>query len=401
MPQDPNLYGQRPAKRQKKEIPLSSSLDFASQLTSLLSNPSSTSSAAAPATSGRVRPSKNKDSIFNIKAKRKAGPSADATAAAGSNNSSSKKDGKLQLKDPRGTEDEKNDLARARRKMEEKARLYAAMKRGDYIAKDGDTAPLVDFDRKWAEKHPEDDDNNRHESSSGTDNESDDYDDGENGSDAIEFTDEFGRTRRGTRAEMLRQRRREQRAALGAAELDSMSARPRRAPERLLFGDVVQSGAFAPADELQERMDDLAARRDREPTPPADSHFDGAAEIRAKGVGFYRFSRDDEASRQREMRDLAAAREETERARAKRDEERERRRKDLEARRARIGARRAERMADSFLDGLAGEMGGGAGDVGLGDGDGDGDKGEAKEREKGKGKQEKVQDGATSDKSPS
>ena len=71
-----------------------------------------------------------------------------------------------------GTEDDKTERARARRKMEEKARLYAAMKRGDYVPKEGDAAPLVDFDRKWAEKHPEDDPNRY--SSSGTDDESDD-----------------------------------------------------------------------------------------------------------------------------------------------------------------------------------------------------------------------------------
>ncbi|KAI6088657.1 hypothetical protein F4821DRAFT_86546 [Hypoxylon rubiginosum] len=382
MPQDPNLYGQRPAKRQKKEIPLSSSLDFASQLTSLLSNPSSTLPAAASATSGRPRPSKTKDDIFNVKAKRKAGSSTTTptTDGNGSSSSNSKKDGKLQLRTPVGTEEEKQDFARARRKMEEKARLYAAMKRGDYIAKDGDTAPLVDFDRKWAEKHPEEDDdgnpnNKGGYSSSGTDNESDD-DDTNNTTEMVEFKDEFGRTRRVTRTEMHQIQRRGQRAALGAAELESMAAKPIKAPSHLLYGDVIQDEAFAVDEASAGRMADLAARRDKEPTPPPDAHFDGGAEIRTKGVGFYHFSHDKDRRKQ-EMEDLARERDNTERARREREEKREARKRDIEERRRKIGAKRAEKLAENFLDGLAGEFGG-AGALGGGDGE----KGKEKEREK-------------------
>ncbi|KAI1662148.1 hypothetical protein F4813DRAFT_343619 [Daldinia decipiens] len=351
MPQDPNLYGQRPAKRQKKEMPLSSSLDFASQLTSLLStsasDPSSASSSAVAF--GRARPSKNKDDIFSVKAKRKTGTST----------STAEKDGKdgarIQLKEVRGTEDEKQDLARARRKMEEKARLYAAMKRGDYIAKEGEAAPLVDFDRKWAERHPEDADNNNNDntySSSGTDDS--DADDADQ--EMVEFKDEFGRTRRATRAEAARYERRQHRSALGAAELESMAAKPTKAPERLIFGDVIQSGAFNPEDDTRDKMQHLAAKRDKSPTPPPDTHFDGRAEIRTKGVGFYQFSRDAEA-RGAEMDALERERENTARVRHEREEHKDRRRREIEERRRKIGARRAEKMAESFLDGLAGEMG--------------------------------------------
>ncbi|KAI1482115.1 hypothetical protein F4774DRAFT_371742 [Daldinia eschscholtzii] len=360
MPQDPNLYGQRPAKRQKKEIPLSSSLDFASQLTSLLSTSGSDSSSASAAASsssstaafGRARPSKNKDDIFSVKAKRKAAPSADKY--------SDGKDGaaaKIQLKEVRGTEEEKQDLARARRKMEEKARLYAAMKRGDYIAKEGEAAPLVDFDRKWAERHPEDDDGNNKYSSSGTDDEdSDEGDDGGADQEIVEYKDEFGRTRRATRAEVARLERRQKRSALGALELEAMAAKPTKAPERLIFGDVIQSEAFNPEGETLNKMEDLAAKRDKSPTPPPDTHFDGKAEIRTKGVGFYQFSQDKE-EREKEMRALEKERENTERVRREREEQKEKRRREIEERRKKIGARRAEKLAESFLDGLAGEMG--------------------------------------------
>ncbi|KAI2468337.1 hypothetical protein F4781DRAFT_272208 [Annulohypoxylon bovei var. microspora] len=371
MPQDPNLYGRRPAKRQKKEIPLSSSLDFASQLTSLLSTSASDpASASSSVAAGRARPSKVKDDIFSVRAKRKAGYA--AAAVDGDNGSGSgrgAKDGKksrdndrdtakISLKEIRGTEDEKQDLARARRKMEEKARLYAAMKRGDYIAKEGEAAPLVDFDRKWAEKHPEDDpDNNNNYSSSGTDDDSEAEGEDAASRELVEYKDEFGRTRRATRAEVAHMQRRRQRVELGAAELEGMAARPVKAPANLIFGDVIQAAAFDPEDATYAKMEDLAAKRDKEPTPPPDTHFDGGAEIRTKGVGFYQFSKDEEG-RKGEMGALERERENTERVRKEREEAREKRRREIEERRARIGAKRAERMADSFLDELAGEIGG-------------------------------------------
>lgn len=358
MPQDPNLYGQRPVKRQKKDMPLSSSLTFASQLTSLLSTPSSTSAPAASTSSGRARPSKTKDDLFSVRAKRKQAPASSST--------SEPRDGagtgaKIALRDVRGTEEDKQDLARTKRKMEEKARLYAAMKRGDYIAKEGEAAPLVDFDAKWAQKHPEGPEGAY--SSSGEDNESsdDDFQD-PRAHELVEYKDEFGRTRQGTRAEMERQQRKEQRRALGAEELDRMSARP-RAPERVIYGDAIQSHAFNPEEATWERMEALAAARDRAPTPPADTHYDGTHEIRTKGVGFYHFSQDKEG-REREMASLAQERETTERVRREREAEKEKRKREMEARRRKISEKRAERLADNFLEGLAGEMAATAGSGG-------------------------------------
>ncbi|KAI5866232.1 hypothetical protein GGS23DRAFT_617322 [Durotheca rogersii] len=403
MPQDPNLYGQRPPKRQKKEVPLSSSVAFTSQLTSLIS------SATAPVASGRARPSKTKDDIFSVKAKRKApggdggrDRNKDGSRERGSNTA------KISLKDPRGTEEEKQDLARTRRRMEEKARLYAAMKRGDYVAREGEAAPLVDFDRKWAEKHPEGDGSDSSSSGgSGTDGEGEGNDDDE----MVEYTDEFGRTRRVSRAEARRERRRAARRALGAAELEAMAGRPRAPePERLLRGDVVQTAAFAPDAAARAGMAALAARRDRTPTPPPDAHFDGRAEIRTKGVGFYHFRADDAAARAAQMADLARERAATERARAERrggaaataaaaaddddddvpgprpDPRREERRRVLEERRRRMGEKRAERLAESFLDGLAGEIGASGGALAGGGG---GNKGEEKGEAAGSDREEK------------
>ncbi|KAH6648086.1 hypothetical protein BKA67DRAFT_662816 [Truncatella angustata] len=352
MPQDPNLYGQRPTKKQRKEIPLSSSLAFTSQLSSLLTAPSSSTSApTSSASHGRARPSRTKDDLFSVKAKRKP-----ASTAKSTDDKHGHPRAKLQLKDPRGTEEDKQDLARTRRNMEGKARLYNAMKRGDYIAKDGETGPLVDFDAKWAATHPgEELEENRHDSSSGADNDSDDDDEeGAMGNEIIEYQDEYGRTRRGTRAEVARQRRRDARSALGAEELDAMSARP-RAPDNIIRGDVIQSHAFNPEDDTWDKMEQLAGRRDKSPTPPPDTHYDGNWEIRTKGVGFYHFSKDN-SERDEAMRNLVKERENTERVRKEREAERERRKREIEERRKKIGEKRSKRMADEFLDGLGAEL---------------------------------------------
>ncbi|KAI0973227.1 hypothetical protein F4678DRAFT_21141 [Xylaria arbuscula] len=369
MPQDPDLYGQRPAKKQKREIPLSSSLAFTSQLSSLITAPTAaiptaSSSGDSGPSSGRPRPSKTKDDIFSsIKAKRKPGASSrsDADGAASTTPSN---DSKIRLKHVHNTEEEKQDFARARRKMEEKARLYAAMKRGDYIAKENEAAPLVDFDRKWAERHPEDEERY---SSSGSDNE--DSDDGHAAAapELLEYQDEFGRTRTGTRAEVHRQQRRAARSGLGATELEAMAAVPTARPANLIFGDAIQTAAFNPEASTLDAMASLAAKRDRTPTPPPDTHFDGRAEIRTKGTGFYQFSHDGER-RAAEMESLMAERANTERVRGEREAEKERRRREIEERRRKIGARRAEKLAENFLDGLAGEMiGGGKGGKGEGE----------------------------------
>ncbi|KAL6902746.1 hypothetical protein GGI43DRAFT_382925 [Trichoderma evansii] len=328
MPQDPNLYGQRPQKRTKRET-LSSSLDFTAQLTSLISNagPQGSTSAA----SGRPRPSKqSKDDIFRGASKSKKADSKEREA----------KSEKLVLKEVAGTEEETREREWAKRKMESKARLYAAMKRGDYVAKDNEAAPLVDFDRKWAENVEGKDD---YETSSD--------DDSGNGSDSeqiVEYEDEFGRTRRGTKADKERMERRIRRGLLGAEELERMSARP-SAPSNLIYGDAIQAMAFAPDE--PNKMEELARKRDRSATPPDMKHYDADHEIRTKGVGFYKFSKDEE-TRTKEMESLDEERRKTEEQRQQREEQRAARRREIEQRRKDMGDRRAKRQAESFLDGL-------------------------------------------------
>lgn len=360
MRQDPNLYGQPPPKKQKKEIPLSSSLAFTSQLSSLLATQTSastsptknthatTSSSAIPA---RSRPSKSKTTdLNNVKVKRKAGSGGGHDDARDSHN------GKLVLKETHGTEDDAAARLHARRRMESKARLYAAMQRGDYVGRE---IGLVDFDRKWAEKK-DTTPGATVDSSSSSDSDSDS--DPNIDTEIIEYEDEFGRLRRGTRADKVRHERRLARGEASAVELERMSARPRE-PQNLIVGDAVQAEAFVSRDD--EAMEALARKRDRSASPPPAEHYRADKEIRTKGVGFYAFSRD-ETTREAEMASLEAERARTEALKKEREEKAAARRREIEARRLEIRERRAKKLADNFLDGLGMQLGAARGGGGKG-----------------------------------
>jgi hypothetical protein len=361
MRQDPNLYGQPPPKKQKKEIPLSSSLAFTSQLSSLLATQTSASassakntfaSASSSAIPARSRPSKSKttDILNNVKVKRKAG----GGGGGHHDDAHDSHNGKLVLKETHGTEDDAAARLHARRRMESKARLYAAMQRGDYVGRE---IGLVDFDRKWAEKDTTQPGASDNHSSSDSDSDSDPNIDTE----MIEYEDEFGRLRRGTRADKVRHERRLARGEASAVELERMSARPRE-PQNLIVGDAVQAEAFVSRDD--EAMEALARKRDRSASPPPAEHYRADKEIRTKGVGFYAFSRD-EATREAEMASLEAERARTEELKREREEKAAARRREIEARRREIGERRAKKLADNFLDGLGMQLE----VVGPGDGD--------------------------------
>lgn len=245
-------------------------------------------------------------------------------------------------------------LHRSKRKMEEKARLYASMKRGDYVPPEGrvnkEAEGLIDFDRKWAEQNEGKED----------DTSSDDYDDDFGRSDAtevVEYEDEFGRMRKGTRAEASKLERQRNAAAYAKDELSSFSARPQR-PANLIVGDTVQTAAFNPDEPLAAQMETLAKKRDRSMTPPEEVHYDASKEVRSKGVGFYQFSKDSEG-RKKEMDALEKEREETERLRMEREKEREeiraKKSSNIEERRKLIAEKRAQKekkLADKFLDDL-------------------------------------------------
>lgn len=185
------------------------------------------------------------------------------------------------------------------------------MKRGDYVPPTGsttaqvrDTNLLVDFDRKWAETGQ----------ASGFMSSDEESDSADGNNELVEYEDEFGRQRQGTRAEANREARRRAAQAHAAETLEELSARP-APPPQLIRGDVIQSAAFNPDAQIAAQMEELARRRDRSLTPPPASHYDANSEIRSKGVGFYAFSRE-EGERKREMEALERQRQETERKRA-------------------------------------------------------------------------------------
>jgi hypothetical protein len=332
---DAALYGiPRPKKRKGNEISSSSSLAFASQLSSLISSSNVSRSDRAGSTStsaGRQRP-KGKDDIFSVhnkNAKKRALKDID--------------DADLEQKhSTSGSTLDDATWHRAKRRMEEKARLYAAMKRGDI--EDLDDKYAVDFDRKWVESQ---------EAGEGEVTSSGEDDEPDSDEEPVEYIDEFGRTRMATRAQIAREERKRKNAAL-ADEPDRFTARPKM-PENVIFGDTIQVNAFNPERDIAERMADLAANRDKSVTPPPELHFDGTKDIRTKGVGFFQFSADQE-ERKRQMDNLEKDRLETEKRREELAKRKEERKKELEARKKTIANKRGKAQADRFLDGLMGEM---------------------------------------------
>lgn len=241
--------------------------------------------------------------------------------------------------------------------MEEKARLYASMKRGDYVPpSNGGTNKeenaLVDFDRKWAEaeeKKENGEGGRKYETESDDDGESED-ETGGGGEELVEYVDEFGRQRFGSARTVLREQRLQAARLHASSELSSMAARPER-PSNLIVGDTIQAAAFNPDFPVAAQMETLARKRDRSMTPPEEVHYDASKEVRSKGVGFYNFSQDS-AGRKMEMEALMKEREETERRKREREERKERRKQEVEERRRVIAEKRGERLAERFLDGL-------------------------------------------------
>lgn len=328
-----HLYGiPRPKKASSgKDITSSSTISFNAALSSLISTPTNTAG-----TSGRGRKPKGKDDIFTVHNRNtKKRAAADELAY---------EDEAAKLKT--SSMDEAS-YKRARRKMEEKARLYAAMKRGD--VEDEHDRHMVDFDRKWAEKEEQ-------RNGAGGDATSSDDDDGGESEEEVEFLDEFGRTRKGTRAEAAREERRKQQGHRLEDESDRYAPRP-NAPRKIIFGDTIQADAFNPDEPITAQMEALAEKRDRELTPPPDQHYDAEREVRNKGTGFFQFSRDEE-ERKAQMEELERERQETEKARAEKghDERREQRKREIEERRQLIKQKKGQSQANRFLEELGKEM---------------------------------------------
>lgn len=226
--------------------------------------------------------------------------------------------------------------------------MYAAMKRGD--VEDLDERHMVDFDRKWAEAEE------RGEASKFYDTSSGEEDDASEDEEMVEYIDEFGRTRRGTRAEAARSERIQNAKAAGADAADRFTARP-SAPSNIIYGDLIQHSAFNPDEPVAQQMAELAAKRDKSLTPPPETHFDARKEIRQKGQGFFQFSADEE-ERKRQMAELERERMETEQRRKENQDRKEKRRREVEERKRTILKKRGQKQADRFMENLMSELNG-------------------------------------------
>ena len=329
---DPSsLYGVKPTSKMKaREISSSANLAFTSQLSSLISQKTS----EKPRHSN---PAKRTSDIF-------------ATHNKGSQKRAAadiKDDGDRAGKTTAEIGDvDSSTLHRSKRRMEEKARLYAAMKWGDYITPENgqDERCLVDFDRKWAEQDAIGD---GQETSSGSDADSEE--------ELVDYVDEFGRQRKGTRADVARENRRRRIQSIAVEDEARFAARPKM-PGNILYGDTIQHGAFNPDAGITRKMENLAQKRDRSATPPEEAHYDASAEVRTKGTGFYSFSKD-KAGRATELDALGKERIETERAKAEREAKKQARMRELEERKKQLQEQKGRKKADRFLNSL---------DIGLG-----------------------------------
>jgi hypothetical protein len=351
---DASLYGFQRPKRLKgdKEISSNTTSSFTSQLSSLINKPktsNNTSEAGARPKASRTKA--KKDDIFATHNRNSA-----ARAQRDLDNAASPAFAQKHTTNGEGLDGA--IWERSKRKMEEKARLYAAMKRGD-VEDEGERF-AVDFDRKWAEKYGD--------GQSGEEDLSDEEEEDDDEGGMVEYVDEFGRTRQGTRADAARVARQER----GLADMtgDRFTARP-SAPSAVIYGDTIQHQAFNPDMPIAMQMEELAKKRDRSLTPPPDLHFDASREVRQKGTGFFQFSEDAE-ERKKQMADLERERLETERVRREREKrdveeqtggetsqiEREQSAQDAQDAQEAQDKRGYKRKADDFFDELAAKMAG-------------------------------------------
>jgi hypothetical protein len=351
-----SLYGiQRPKQSaSQKDLSSSSTLAFTTHLSSLISKDATSTSQSSSSRGRRSRPSKDsKSDIFAVHnkgtLKRAAADEAEDVHGVRQHQQAH------QNSDAVGQVDAAT-LQRSKRRMEEKAHIYEDLKKGYHLAEgessdddmaDGSDArmrrreknALVDFDRKWAEQEHNDDDD-------------DDEEEIETGS-MVDYEDEFGRTRHGTKAEAAQAARARRSQQLEGEEKDA--SRPAR-PSNLIHGEAIQSHAFNPDAAMASQMAFLAARRDRSPTPPEQAHYDAEAEVRTRGTGFYKFSAD-EKTREKEMEELLSTRKETEREREVRGERRAERDRIKEERKKKVQELRSRHHAERFLKGLSVDLG--------------------------------------------
>ena len=277
-----------------------------------------------------------------------------------------------------------DELARSKRKMEEKAKLYDALRKGGDVStllpgskkrrrgnvyddddNNDDEDQLIDFNRKWADEKDQEEKNSDTDSDSSF--ETTDIEDLEEqvsnntawgatptSEEMVEYTDEFGRTR--TAPKFLVSKI----TAKPASKVENLEEDRNKGYEEdnLIYGNVIQTHAFTTLN--HNSLPEHITAPEPKDLEAEEAHYLASNEIRTKGVGFYAFS-GDSAERKREMEELEKVRKQTEEEREKRAESRMRRKEAIEKRKAEIRKLRMEKVGERWLEGFMGELGMGMG----------------------------------------
>ncbi|SJL09577.1 uncharacterized protein ARMOST_12957 [Armillaria ostoyae] len=183
----------------------------------------------------------------------------------------------------------KPTLESARAALERKAKIYDKLRKGKSggLSEKQFDALLVDFDYKPPEW--EDDEDDIDESLTVPRAPNDDSDP------IIEYEDEFGRVRTAPRSEVPRE-------LLPGARTEEVD----EDEDIIIRNPVNHFPIYTPSADRVAEIEKMHAEENN----PLGVHYDATSEVRAKGAGFYQFSGDEE-TRQRQMEELRAAREET------------------------------------------------------------------------------------------
>ncbi|XP_031612976.1 coiled-coil domain-containing protein 174 [Oreochromis aureus] len=263
-------------------------------------------------TSGAGVKGKSKDKKPNIWSKQNAGVSARAA------------------KDAEQLEEERSTIDTARRKLEEKARLYEQMTKGDFPDEETEGLFLVDFTQKIIDKkretlaQKEKEDEERLSSSPVPPPENPDEE-------WVDFVDALGRSRRCMKKDLP-----------GFKKMDQdLQGKGKASSDKTLLSEDMRR-------ELQrqewEREEEEAMKR-----PVGPIHYEDIRQQEARdlGVGYYAFSQDQE-QRQKQRETLDMLRDQTTDQRTKRERLKERRQAILQARLAKV---RQRKMKKAKLDG--------------------------------------------------
>ncbi|ORX37755.1 ribosomal protein L24e-domain-containing protein [Kockovaella imperatae] len=218
--------------------------------------------------------------------------------------------------------------------LKQKARQYESMMHGDLSGlSDKQLEEMtVDFDRKRRDFSADEDD-----ASDDTDGSASDEGDA---LDRIEYEDELGRTRLGTRKEALaaERARRKLESSDDPPQVESAFSEVQRS--NVFYGDQNVFPVYEPD------ADAIRAKYKAAEEESRAHHYDSTKEVRAKGAGQYQFALDED-ERAEQMAALKAQREETEAARKQAAGQRsglsaaqEARKRKMEERRAAIDAKR-------------------------------------------------------------